>query len=205
VNTIQLARLTQFDSPSLDSFRAIYLASFPPSERANVDQLVAQIERGTTLCFIAKQNDDLIGMATLLPLIETNTLLLEYLAVDARARNLGVGGALMREMIAFAQNARAESGIVLEVENENEGDADERQLRQRRIGFYERLGAHIMATPTHYRMPNLAGGDPIEMKLMWLPIRAGAPNGDALRALVREIYRTSYQLADDHSLVREWT
>ena len=97
------------------------------------------------------------------------------------------------------------AGIALEVESDEHGPAEERELRARRIGFYLRNGAQVISSVTDYQMPNLAGPGGLPMKLLWIPLKPGAdaPEGASLRQLVLNIYRFAYQLEDDDALVRQ--
>ena len=96
------------------------------------------------------------------------------------------------------------AAIILEVEPDDEGGTEERQLRARRIGFYKRLGAKIIDCAPQYRAPNLAGPGTVHFRLMWLPLteRTPAPTGTALRNCIINLYSQSYELAENDPIVK---
>jgi ribosomal protein S18 acetylase RimI-like enzyme len=202
VDALETLRVTQRLEAS-SHLRALYTSSFPASERADFDALIASVARGERLLFIATINDDLVGFAMLFPLRDTDTVLLEYFAVASRQRNRGIGGEILQRVVARLRDARAETGIILEVESDAEGDPAERALCARRIAFYERNGARVIETTRDYRVPNLAGAGTLAMKLMWLPLRdhAPLPANDQLCVYIRAIYLQVYELATDDLLV----
>ncbi|MCI0478072.1 MAG: hypothetical protein L0Y55_17660, partial [Anaerolineales bacterium] len=90
-------------------------------------------------------------------------------------------------------------GILLEVEPDDEGDADERAIRQRRIAFYARHGARVIDSAPNYRVPLADRAGTMRMKLLWLPLAANAetPRGEKLRECVVGILEKSYGVKDD--------
>lgn len=175
------------DGSELDVFEALYVQAFPIEERVPFDGLVDGSRQ--VLC---ARTDRLVGVAVVLPLPASRSVALEYLAVDQAERNQGIGAHLLAAITARTA-AFGEHGCVLEVETIEHGDA----FAARRLDFYARNGA--VRLPVDYRMPNLAGGEPLPMELLWC---ATSPPGDVdLATLVVELYATSYGLAVDDPLV----
>jgi GNAT superfamily N-acetyltransferase len=204
VETINVIRQTQIAAKQWESFRAIYLDSFPSYERAEFASLTASIVSGARWLFTATRDDDLIGFAIIVPFVVRDVHLLEYLAVSRAARSGGIGGALLDGAVAairnsqFAiHNSQSAIGLILEVEPDDEGAADERALRARRIAFYARHGAQSVDAP-NYRVPLADRAGTMRMKLLWLPVvaNAAAPRGEKLRECVAGILEKSYEVCN---------
>lgn len=193
-DAIVITQLSQFSAKHAKQFRAIYLDSFPPHERAEFPSLIESIATGTRWFFAATCNDDLLGLAIIVPCVVADVHLLEYLAVDASARNAGIGGKLLQSVVAAIRVTRPAIGLLIEVEPNDEGNAAERKLRARRIEFYRRHGALVVEDAPNYRVPLTDREGTMRMKLLWLPIveNVEAPRGDKLRACVRGILEKSY-------------
>jgi hypothetical protein len=75
------------------------------------------------------------------------------------------------------------SAVILEVDPDDEGTPEERQLHSRRIRFYRRVGAKMVDCAPHYRAPNLASAGTVNLRLMWIPLNdsADVPTGPQLR------------------------
>ena len=201
---IRVAEQTRLASKSRDQLRAIYHDSFPPRERAEFAFLVDSIAAGERWLFTATRGDDLFGFAIIVPYIARDVHLLEYLAVARQAHSAGIGGILLNHLVAAIRHSQSAIGILLEVEHDEEGDADERALRARRIAFYERNGARLVEGVPNYRVPLIGCTGTMRMKLLWLPIAANAPppRGDKLRECVVGILERSYGLREEDALVR---
>lgn len=181
-------------------FRAILLDSFPPSQLDDLDLLLQSIANGSRWLTTVTDNGKLTGFAVIAPFVGPSVHLLEYLVVERSARNQGTGALLLK---AVCTEGREATGILLEVEPDDEGTKSERALRRRRIGFYLRNGAQFVQGAEDYCVPNMAGPGTLAMRLMWLGINEQAPpTGPRLRDLIRGIYMHSYRLSDDSPLVQ---
>ncbi|MCI0476220.1 MAG: GNAT family N-acetyltransferase, partial [Anaerolineales bacterium] len=143
LGTLLVAQLSHLAPVQFEQLRAIYDDSFPPHERADFSFLVDSIASGARWFFAATRNDDLLGFAIIVPDIARDAHLLDYLAVSRDARGGGIGGILLRHVVDATRASGNIAGILLEVEPDDEGDADERAIRQRRIAFYARHGARV--------------------------------------------------------------
>jgi GNAT superfamily N-acetyltransferase len=187
-------------------FCQIYEASFPAGERDDTAAFLSRALAGARDCYLAVDAGELLGFAVVLPLAAYPVAFLEYLAVAPEARNAGIGGCIltrMRQRLAETVNPKFE-GVLFEVDQPEDADGSERELRRRRIAFYQRHGATIVDGATEYRAPVPAGGT-LPYFLMWLPVAPGAspPAGSYLKGCVTAIYAQSYELRDDAPLVRE--
>ena len=162
---------------------------------------------GSRDCYLAADGDELQGLAVVLPLHGCPAGFLEYLAVAPAARNAGIGArilAYLRELTGTAQPGI--EGIIFEVDRpEDATDSSERDLRERRIGFYQRNGAALLEAGRNYRAPASEGDGTLAYLLMWLPVTPGSepPAGARLKAYVTAMFIQSYELGGDTALVRE--
>ncbi|MCX7839761.1 MAG: GNAT family N-acetyltransferase [Anaerolineae bacterium] len=191
-----LVEPTRLGTWQCEQLNTIYLDSFPPYERADFLFLLQSIRAGERWLFTALQNDNVLGLAILVPFIARGIHLLEYLAVARDARGHGIGGRLLEHVVDVARATRTVRGIVIEVEHDEEGDATERVVRQRRIAFYARHGACVVDAAPQYRAPLADRVGVMRIKLLWLPIAtdATAPRGDELRECITGIFTKSYGL-----------
>ncbi|MEW5719180.1 MAG: GNAT family N-acetyltransferase [Chloroflexota bacterium] len=202
MDTICVAEQRQIEAKQSERFRAIYEDSFPPHERAEFSSLASGIASGARWLYTASRDDALLGFAILVPYIARDTHLLEYLAVARDARGGGIGGVLLRRIVDATRGNGNIAGIMLEVEHDEEGTADARALRQRRIAFYARHGARVVDGAPNYRVPLSNRAGTMRMKLLWLPVAANsaAPRGDKLRECVAGIFEKSYGICNGELL-----
>ncbi len=168
-----LKPLVQADEEELEAARQIYIDSFPVRQREPFNDLVASIRAGGQLGWIQVEDGAPIGIAIAMLLESVDWLFLEYFAVERR----------------------------FEVEDpEDTNDSDERRLRQRRIEFYQRLGAELVG-PVEYVVPNLTG--PGTEQLLLMVYDAGRTNvgKSVLKRLLEALYREGYGLPKDHQLL----
>ncbi len=152
----------------------IYMESFPASERRPVTDLVARAERGDVEFWLAMDDGDVAGIATLWRLPASRWAYVEHLAVSPTLRGSGLGVQMVRWLAE-----RAGVPVVLEAEPRESGE-----LARRRIGFYERLGfkAHHEFA---YVQPPYAPELP-EVPLTLLTLGSDAPPLEALAKELRE-------------------
>lgn len=205
LDTLRVTQASQIALEHFEPLRAIYLDSFPPYERADFSFLVESIATGTRWLYTASRGDALLGFAIIVPHIARDIHLLEYLAVARVARNQGIGAALLGGLVNAIRHSPFAIGLILEVESDDEGDADERALRARRIAFYQRNGARVIDDARDYRVPLADRPGTMRMKLLWLPLVAStaAPRGENLRECVTGILAKSYGMNAEDALAQE--
>ncbi len=180
------------DDLETGAVRAILTESFPADEVSDADEVVLGVTSGSRQCVAAFDGPELVGFGTLLPLDSGQAVLLEYLAVAAAHRNRGIGAQLVERM---------PSDLVIEVDPPDAASGDERTLRTRRIGFYERTGASLVPGALAYRVPRDRGEGTLPYLLMW----RGTPmiRGERLRDVVSSILVQSYGVTPGDALHRE--
>jgi hypothetical protein len=177
----------------------IYAEAFPPSQRVDYDTLTAAVAEGSRLLFTAQKGGQVLGFAITTPLPDADVHCLEYFAVRQGDRSQGIGAGLLRTVLSDLHANEHVSGLILEVEPEQEGNETEQEIRRARVAFYLRNGATPIADVTRFLAPDLSTGGTIEMKLMWLPT-GGAPaipSGPELWVCIRGIYSRCYGLTPE--------
>ena len=143
---LQIARMEHLSPTVAREFTRIYGASFPPSERQDVDVLLTAVDGGLCACYVALEGGSVVALAVLPDLGEPGSWYLIYLAVAPDVRGRGVGAALLEHLGRAADEAGA-GGIGGSVEDPEEVQGEERRMRLRRIDFYRRHGASRGGAP----------------------------------------------------------
>ncbi len=199
----------------IDPLRTIMFDSFPPSQRGDFNRWLNGIAEGRHWLYLAETHriadvamsaTRLVGFATIHPWITADAHLLEYLAVAREYRGKNYGAALLRHVVRSVGALGKAEGIILEVESDDDGTDADRDLRKRRIGFYQRNGAQLVECAPRFRVPSMIpGGEPLLEKLMWIPLHdhAAPPRGAKLRDCVIGIYTLDYGRSADDTLLQE--
>ena len=202
---MRVVQSSSFVVEQLEQLRAIYLDSFPSYERADFSYLLNSIARGERWCFTAMQDDEILGLAIIVPHVASDIHLLEYLAVSNQVRGRGIGGRLLEEVITAMRAIPGTLGLLIEVEPADEGNQAERRLRARRLEFYRRRGARLVEGVPDYRVPMADREGTLRMILLWLPVTQNVerPHRDTLREGVTGILVKSYRMSQAHPLMHE--
>jgi GNAT superfamily N-acetyltransferase len=174
--------------------RRIYEESFPASERERFEDICQDIKQGRKTLTLISDAGTAIGFGTVTSLNFGGLYMLEYLAVDSKRRNQGVGERLLREILEHLSTDVGSKGLIFEVESPGVTSDAEQDLRKRRIDFYRRNGAILIDDHGGYRMPDLSGPGSQAMNLMWLPVRSGEVWNDeiGLEGLIHLIFKMIY-------------
>jgi ribosomal protein S18 acetylase RimI-like enzyme len=204
IEDIRVWACSTLAGPVAEQVEAIFIEAFPGVEREPFDDLVRSINAGSRWLYCASTRDGVIGFSVIRPLPGSQVVLLEYCATERTVRGRGLGTRLLQATVRHLEDNTNTVAIVLEVESDEDGSPDERQLKARRIGFYQRNGARMIEAVTKYQMPNMTGPGSIPMRLLWLPVRGDVelPQGEGLKDLVVNIYRNAYHRNADDSLVQ---
>jgi hypothetical protein len=127
-------------------------------------------------------------MSILYPLQSHNFILLAYLATVPHLRNIKIGSQFLKYLIDLEK--RESKSLILEVEHPDFGD--NRELKQRRVQFYQRLGAKILKDII-YILPALDGTKTTEMMLMLISdTNSEKLEKTVVKQLIRELYIEVY-------------
>lgn len=113
---------------------------FPPEEIRPWNMFERSFSLGLYTGYGLFEGEKLLSYATFTFSENKNTILLDYYAVDSSLRGKGIGGKFLGEL----SKKLCDKLILLEVENPKfSKDSQDLSIRTRRIGFYQRCGAHL--------------------------------------------------------------
>jgi ribosomal protein S18 acetylase RimI-like enzyme len=194
--TIQFERSDTPTPSQLEQIRAIYEDSFPPSEQVPFDDIAASIAEFLMLV-VAREGDEsarIMGFALVTTLPDVKLAYLPYFATHRDSRNRGIGARLFRFMVDELARLGDWRALIWEVEMPNPDDPGD--VKNRRIGFYERLGGRIISSATSYCMPNLETSGVVPSRLMWLPLGDDdwpeTPTKSTVIAWIKSLYAHDY-------------
>lgn len=183
-----------------DGARKIYEDSFPEIELFAWEQYLPYFEDGYALLHVTRENGRVVTMSVVECL--EDKFLLAYIATDERCRNRGIGAKHIDSLREQLAEKNPNAVIYLEVEDPEEValSDEERTIRQRRKNWYVgRHGAQVWAG--RYQMPYMTDKRrSIPARLLALAPRTVA-HEEFVDAAV-EIMVTSYELSENHQLVR---
>lgn len=154
---------------TLDQVLRVYpeqmVPTFPADELKPLYMIKQALQRGEYLCLGATGGDDVLAIAFFVKIVrEGRTLMLfDYFAVREDLRNRGLGGRLLRALIAEPFIAEADA-VLLEVDEPDAAATPEAlEIRNRRLAFYLRnglrdTGAHADVYGVTYRILSLPTG-----------------------------------------------
>jgi GNAT superfamily N-acetyltransferase len=179
-------------------FWHLYTNSFAGAEREPQEIILRSIEQGPGFALRARADGRTIGLATGHVLEEPAATFLVYLAVDRLWRSRHFGRALFDAADRFGasrliERDRVTSGIAWEIDDPAaDVSPTERNVRQGRLRFFERLGGRMLETP--YVQPPVDGTTLVPMRLMFrAAVGHVVPTGAATEKLIRAIYFEKYQ------------
>ena len=127
---------------NIKEFKRLYrkhiVRDFPRSERSTLNKLKKRILKGNEVAYIYQEDNK--EKAYIIVAILNNYVLITFLAVFEDYRGEGIGTKLLKEIEQKFNNKR---GILLEVENP-QYSIEEKEIRQRRINFYQRANYKIV-------------------------------------------------------------
>lgn len=183
--------------PDFEGAIALYRDTFPARERIPIPWVRSEVASGKTQLWAGYFRGKLALMSIVEPLPISGFLLLGYLATDPQFRNLKLGSRFLQYIIDGAK--RESKSLVLEVEHPDFGG--DRDLKERRIGFYQRFGAKILKDIVYILPPLDGGSQATEMMLMVIPC------GDekmlsktVVQQLTRELYTQVYRRHPDEPI-----
>ena len=146
---------------------------------------------------VASQGDVTIGFSILFAPLNEPFCLLEYMAVSAEHRNMGIGRELFRYSLSIARLSNPD--MLLEVESPREPSADHK-LRERRLAFYRNLGC-LRLDALEYLLPLKRIGPPPAMDLMVHRTDKGSIRKAQVEHWLEVIYRSVYGCSSGDSRI----
>lgn len=186
---IEYHQIKDINSEYFSQSIKIYDLSFPDNEKLSIKVLEENIEKDKLQLFIGCLNSKVILMTILCPLLETNFILLGYVATLENYRSKGIG----KEFMEYLAIELKKQGKFLLLEVENPAIGDNQEMKQRRVNFYQRLEAKTMEN-VRYLLPKLSEENAPEMILMLYPsYPENWISGDLVKHLIVSIYEHFYQ------------
>jgi GNAT superfamily N-acetyltransferase len=178
-------------------FWQLYATSFATAEREPAEVILRSIEQGPGFTLRALADGRTVGLATGHVLEEPAATFLVYLAVDPAWRSRHLGRALFdvadrSGATRLIERSRPTSGMAWEIDDPSaDVSPSERNVRQGRLRFFEKLGGRMLDTP--YVQPPVDGHTLVPMRLMFRPVAGqNLPTGAATEKLIRAIYFEKY-------------
>jgi hypothetical protein len=194
--------------PTLANWLAAYERSFPIEVLLPRDVIMAQISEVSRApsgendfhVTAAMDGEAVVGGAMFTFLGRTSVGLLSYIFTGSERRGNGIGTWLYDRVVSVlradaTRRNRSLRGLVSEVEREDLAALpSEREERIRRLRFFTRVGARILAGVNYLQPPLHSGEEPLPMYLMFDAVGSGRPTLSSRRvlALVADIYRVAY-------------
>ncbi len=170
---------------TLNQIRALYKGrmreDFPPAEIKPLSAIERAFRRGEYVCFGAMAGEDIAAYAFFIRLREgeKSIALFDYLAVKKEARCTGIGSAFLQALTAGY--LRGMDAVLLEVDDPAcAGDAEERNIRDRRLRFYLRNGLKDTSVTA------VVFG--VQFRILALPV-GPCPTPDETRRMYAALYR----------------
>lgn len=191
---IKYIQIQSFSESQKSSLRDIYETNFPLSEREPIEDIFSGIESEKYLCYAGHVADDqstIVGIAIVEQVGDLPLYLLGYLAVDNKVQNQKIGSTLLKWIMDNFFSSSTSQTLIWEVEQTETDDPSD--FRNRRIAFYERLGAKRIERSLCYRMPNFETDD-AEGVPLWLfqyPLEK-QPTKNETKTLIKAIYDYVY-------------
>ncbi len=193
------------DVATIARINVIYEDAFPPAEREPIECLTHLEVETKRLLFVVRDENDILGFASVRCFNDRSLLFLDYFAIAREARNTGIGGEVLGLIAAALRRFRAAKALIWEVESPADASGEAQRLRERRIAFYLRNGARLVEDHGVYRMPDVfQRTKSIPMRLMWLPLQPGnaLPHGANLPRLFELIYWNVYNRSRRDPMLR---
>lgn len=125
---------------------------FPQNERKSIEHLKMLMSKKRYKLLLAQNKlfNEIVGYALIYIIDEPKVLWLDYMAIEDKYQNAGYGSLLFNKIIEC--EGEGKSGMFMEVEI----PIDSNTTQQKRVQFYERLGAKKLSNT--YKLPTLNGG-----------------------------------------------
>ncbi|HEY9871445.1 MAG TPA: hypothetical protein V6D08_19970, partial [Candidatus Obscuribacterales bacterium] len=188
-----------------DDWKNLYESSFPTDERMPVEEIRQLLSKGKMLLHkTLNKQGELLCFSLVFPV--TDFVLLSYIATDPTKRSGGYGSKHMKQLLLLLKAQYPNHlGMFLEIESTREKglDAEVQKLRNRRLDFYQRLGAKRLLK--NYFCPNLGqpGGAARAGELLWFEFGTPVIDDAVLARVIKEIYEQAYLLPCSNALVQQ--
>ena len=181
---------------------AILHDSISPEARLPEHRFHDLLTTGNYQVFAYAEAEDVQGVALVYFSDQLPFAWLDYFAIRADLRSRGLGSKLFRDIVQITGRLNpAPDWLLFEVDDDFEGDPQREADGKRRLQFYRRLGARLLAN-VPYKFPS-AFIEPIRMRLMAFQLRLNTElTADDLKQVVREVFLSIHGQRSEDNLLR---
>jgi GNAT superfamily N-acetyltransferase len=199
---MRLLRVTERDSRLFEDAMTIIRASIAESTQLPQARLEHLLANGRYQLFAYANGEETEGAALVYFAEQQRFAWLDYFAIRSDLRGKGLGSALFQEIAGLAANQNPPlDWLLLEVDDDREGDAQHQATCARRISFYRRPGARLLEN-VPYRFPS-AFVSPVPMRLMVYGLHPNVTlSADDLSGAVADIFLNVHGRGQDDELLR---
>jgi GNAT superfamily N-acetyltransferase len=187
---MHIAPLDIKDKARFDAFYAIYRVSFPLSEQKSYEELLRMGSLASYTIFTAQNDEEILGFCIMFHEHEVDFYLLEYMAIDAQKRSLGLGSKLFRTSIQHLIHTYGLKPLVIEIDSP-EKPSDEQHIREKREQFYRKQGARKIDS-FDYILPLKSDETPPPMELLVYHPSLTHISKEQLRCWLEALYANVY-------------
>ena len=187
-------RLLSSFEPEFEGLLRIYFEAHPEGELKPASALARMVERPEYFFLVLMRGAAVAGFSISICFRGSDAALLEYMAVAAEQRNLGLGGLLFKETIECG--AIAQRFLLVEVDSDKAASGNRADL-VRRKNFYRKLGCREIEGLV-YIMPRVSSAlpPPLDM-LVYKSALPQAIDKIRIRAWLEDCYSQVYQAPPD--------
>lgn len=194
--------LCQVSTGQEQDWKDLYNSAFPADERTPLEELQRLLEAGSILLHrTTNKAGELLCFSIVYPM--SNFALLSYIASDATKRSTGIGSKHMKRLLEILKPKYPEFlGLVLEIESTRQQglEAADKTARQRRLAFYQRLGAKRLCRT--YVWPSYALKGTYRLaELMWFDFDPATIDDPQLPGIIKELYMKGYGAQEDDPIL----
>ena len=199
---MQLARVADTNSHEFEQCMAILREAISPETQLPHDRFLNLLAGGKYQLFSYRRAEEVTGMALVYFPAPLPFAWLDYFVTRSDLRGQGLGSTLFHEIATLAsEHAPPLDWLLFEVDDGRDADAERRTLSERRIAFYQRLGARLLQNVS-YKFPS-AVGEPVPMRLMAYSLRRDATlSPHMLRCAVEDIFIHIHGRSADDALLQ---
>lgn len=197
---MEFSEIKDAESRDFELAMELYSAAFPLNERHPVSVIKERVKQGSTRVFAGRSGMDIVFIALLWPLKNTEFILLDYMATSPGHRSKSIGSLFLQSMRKVLEEEN--KYFILEVEDPEHGENKEERVK--RLSFYKKNGARELEK-VKYILPALQGSAPTEMILMIFPEYGnGKIDASLVRDLIIQIYEELYNRDARDTVLRNW-
>jgi len=200
-----IKEIKDYNSSEFKQSIEIYKNSFPYNETRLSEDIEYMLKNDRNYHLIASLNNNIvIGISLFYVFRSLNIGLLDYLAITPSFRCRGIGKELFNftfeKVVSIISNG---IGLLIEIQQENIFDQQEKNIRKNRIQFYSTLGVKLL-DKVNYLLPAIhSGTKEEEMYLMIKPIKKiDYLSKEQISIYIRKIYHVVYQYFDNDLIDR---